>query len=202
MTWTYWLGWIGFGSAFRSLFGMRIKNREKLIVDGPVLIASNHQSFLDPPLIGNLYHEGISYLARKSLFRGFGAWLYPRWKAIPVDQEKPEMASLKTVIKLLKDGEKVLVFPEGARTEDGAMQEAAPGIGLIAAKSGAVIQPVRISGAREALPRGSARIRFSRITVTIGDPIRLAPEELKAARSKDDYVRIARRIMAAIAALE
>ncbi|MES2996753.1 MAG: lysophospholipid acyltransferase family protein [Verrucomicrobiota bacterium] len=202
MTWIYWLGWITFGSAFRSVFGMRVKNREKLITDGPVLIASNHQSFLDPPLIGNLYQEGISYLARKSLFRGFGAWLYPRWKAIPVDQDKPEMASLKTVIKLLKEGEKVLIFPEGARTDDGTLQEAAPGIGLIAAKSGAVIQPVRIAGAREALPRGSARIRFSRITVTIGDPIRLSAEELKAAKSKDDYVRITQRIMAAIKQLD
>lgn len=198
MTWIYWLGWMIFGSAFRGLFGMRVKNREKIISEGPVLIASNHQSFLDPPLIGNLYHEAISYLARKTLFRGFGAWLYPRWKAIPVDQDKPEMTSLKTVIKLLKDGEKVLVFPEGARTEDGQMQEPAPGIGLIAVKSAAIIQPVRISGAREALPRGSSRIRFSRITVTVGDAFRLTPEELKT----KDYTAIARRIMDAVSALE
>ena len=64
-----------------------------------------------------------------------------------------------------------------------------------------MIQPVRISGAREALPRGSARIRFARITVAIGTPIRLTPAELKAPNGKEDYERIARRIMAAIAAL-
>lgn len=202
MTWIYWLGWMMFGSAFRGLFGMRVKNREKLVSDGPVLIASNHQSFLDPPLIGNLYHESIWYLARKTLFRGFGAWLYPKWKAIPVDQDRPDMASLKTIIRLLKEGEKVLVFPEGARTESGNLGEAAPGIGLIAVKSGVVIQPVRISGAREALPRGSARIRFSRISVTVGDPIRLSPEEIKKTKGKDDYERIARRIMNAIGNLE
>ena len=75
------------------------------------------------------------------------------------------MASLKTIIRKLKEGHRVLVFPEGARTLDGNLGEAAPGIGLIAAKSGAVIQPVRIRGAREALPRGSARIHFARITV-------------------------------------
>ena len=79
--------------------------------------------------------------------------------------------------------------------------EAAPGIGLIAVKSGALIQPVRISGAREAWPRGSRRIRFARLTVHIGPAIRLTPEELQAARGKDDYERIAKRIMAAIAAL-
>lgn len=200
MTWIYWIGWLLFGSAFRSLFGMRVTGREHLITEGPVLVASNHQSFLDPPLIGNLYQDQMIYLARKTLFRGFGAWLFPKWDAIPVDQERPDMASLKAIIRRLKEGRRVLVFPEGARTSDGNLGEAAPGIGLIAAKSGAVIQPVRISGAREALPRGSARIRLARITVAVGEPIRLTPEEA-AAKSKEDYERIARRIMDAIHAL-
>ena len=197
MTWIYWIGWLLFGSAFRSLFGMRVIGREHLITEGPVLVASNHQSFLDPPLIGNLYQDQMIYLARKTLFRGFGAWLYPKWDAIPVDQDRPDMASLKAIIRRLKEGRRVLVFPEGARTFDGQLGEAAPGIGLIAAKSGAVIQPVRISGAREALPRGSARIRLARITVAVGPPIRLSPQEA-AAKSKDEYTAIARRIMAAI----
>ena len=95
----------------------------------------------------------------------------------------------------------MLVFPEGARTEDGTLGEAAPGIGLIAVKSGVPIQPIRIYGAREALPRGSGRIRLARITVQIGSPIVLSPEELKSSKSKDDYDRIAKRIMAAIEAL-
>ncbi len=84
---------------------------------------------------------------------------------------------------------------------DGKLGAAAPGIGLIAVKSGAVIQPVRISGARDALPRGSARIKFARITVSVGPPIRLTTEELKASKGKEDYDRIAKRIMAAIEAL-
>lgn len=198
MSWIYWLGWMAFGSAFRGLFGMKIVGRENLITEGPVLVASNHESFLDPPLIGNLYHTEMTYLARKTLFTGIGAWLYPRWNAIPVDQDRPDMGSLKTVIRKLKEGHRVCVFPEGERTLDGKIGAAAPGIGLIAVKSGAVIQPVRISGAREALPRGSGKIRFARISVTIGKPIRLTPEELKSARGKDDYDRIAKRIMAAI----
>ncbi len=192
---------MAFGAAFRSLFGLRIEGRENLITEGPVLVASNHQSFLDPPLIGNLYQTEMTFLARKTLFRGFAKWLYRQWNAIPVDQERPDMASLKTIIKRLKEGHRVLVFPEGARTLDGSLGEAAPGIGLIAVKSGAVIQPVRIRGAREALPRGSARIRFARITVSIGEPIRLTPEELKSVRDKDGYDQIAKRIMNAIASL-
>ncbi len=201
MRWVYWLGWMAFGAAFRTLFGLRIKGRENLITEGPVLVASNHQSFLDPPLIGNLYQTEMVFLARKTLFVGFFKWLYPRWNAIPVDQDRPDMSSLKTIIRRLKEGHRVLVFPEGARTLDGEIGEAAPGIGLIAAKSGAVVQPVRISGAREALPRGSARIRFARITVNVGAPIRFTPEELQAASGKEGYERITARIMGAIAAL-
>ncbi len=201
MRWVYWLGWMAFGAAFRTIFGLKIVGAENLVTKGPVLVASNHQSFLDPPLIGNLYNTEMVFLARKTLFVGFFKWLYPQWNAIPVDQDRPDMASLKTIIRKLKDGHRVLVFPEGARTLDGKLGEAAPGIGLIAAKSHAVIQPVRISGARDALPRGSARIRFARITVSIGKPIRLTPEELKAADGKESYDRIAKRIMAAIGEL-
>ncbi len=201
MKWIYWLGWMSFGAAFRTLFGLRIIGGENLITEGPVLVASNHQSFLDPPLIGNLYKDEMVYLARKTLFTGFSRWLYTQWNAIPVDQDRPDMASLKTIIRKLKEGHRVLVFPEGERTSDGQLGAAAPGIGLIAVKSGATIQPVRISGAREALPRGSSRIRFARIIVSVGPPIRLTPEELAAANGKQDYERIAKRIMTAIAAL-
>lgn len=201
MRWIYWFGWLLFGAAFRTLFGLRMIGREHLITDGPVLVASNHQSYLDPPLIGNLYNTEMVFLARKSLFRGFFKWLYRQWNAIPVDQEKPDMSSLKTIIRKLRDGHRVLVFPEGARSEDGSLGQAAPGIGLIAAKSGALIQPVRIRGAYEALPRGSARLRFSRITVTIGPAIRLTKEDLKAASGKDGYAALANRIMDAVARL-
>lgn len=197
----YWLGWLLFGAAFRTVFGLRIIGKEHLVTEGPVLVASNHQSFLDPPLIGNLYHTEMVFLARKSLFRGIFKWLYRQWNAIPVDQDQPDMSSLKSIIRKLRDGHRVLVFPEGARTLDGELDKAAPGIGLIAAKSGALIQPVRIRGAFEALPRGSARLRFSRITVTIGPPIRLTKDDLKAASGKQGYTAIADRIMDAIAAL-
>lgn len=200
MKWIYWSGWMIFGAAFRSLFGMRVVGAEHLLTEGPVLVASNHQSYLDPPLIGNLYQDEMVYLARKTLFTPVTRWLYSQWNAIPVDQDKPDMASLKTIIRKLKEGWRVLVFPEGSRTPDGLLGEAAPGIGLIAVKSGVPIQPVRISGARDALPRGSAHIRFARITVHIGPPIFLSPEDLKA-KSKEDYDRIAKRIMEAIAAL-
>ncbi len=201
MKWIYWLGWMTFRSAFRSFFALRVIGKEHLITEGAVLIASNHQSYVDPPLLGSLYDTEIAYLARKTLFTGFTRWLYSKWNAIPIDQDRPDMSSLKTIIRKLRQGEPVVVFPEGSRTLDGSIGEAAPGIGLIAVKSAVPIQPLRIYGAREALPRGSARMNRARITVVVGPPIYLTAEEIQAAKGKDDYDRIAKRIMAAIEAL-
>jgi cytidylate kinase len=201
MRWIYWLGWMSFGAAYRTLFGLRIIGDENLIKAGPVLIASNHQSFLDPPLIGNLYKTEMVYFARKTLFKGFGKWLYPQWNAIPIDQEKPDTSSMKAAIRKLKEGWRVLVFPEGQRTLNGEINEAAPGIGMIAAKAGVPIQPVRIFGADKALPRGSGKISLARITVKVGPPILLTPEEFKAYSNKEGYLALTDRIMAAIKAL-
>ena len=202
MRWVYWFGWTLFGSAYRSLFGLKVVGRENLVRDGAVLIASNHESFLDPPLIGTLYHDEMFYLARKTLMKGaLLKWIYLAWNSIPVDQDRPDMTSLKAIIKLLGSGKRVLVFPEGERSLDGNMGVAQPGVGLIAVKSNAVIQPIRIVDAREALPRGSGRIRFKQISLYIGPPIRLTEEELTTAKGKHGYQHIADRIMDAIKAL-
>lgn len=201
MRWIYWTGWFLFRCAFRSLFGLRIKHADRLLTEGPVLVVSNHESFLDPPLIGTLYDDEMVFLARKTLFKGFCKWLYGEWNAVPVDQDKPDMSSLKTIIRKLKDGNRVLVFPEGARTLDGSLGPAQPGVGLIAAKAGVPIQPIRIRGAREALPRGSGRVRLVRIEVSVGEPIDLHAEGFGNARDKEAYQKIADRLMAAIAEL-
>jgi 1-acyl-sn-glycerol-3-phosphate acyltransferase len=142
------------------------------------------------------------YLARKTLMKGpLLTWIYKAWNSIPVDQDRPDMTSLKAIIKLLNSGKRVLVFPEGERSLDGVIGVAQPGVGLIAVKSNAVIQPIRIRGAREALPRGSGRIRFNQISLHIGPAIRLSEEELTTAKGKHGYQHIADRIMAAIQAL-
>ena len=190
----YWFCYTIFKKAAIAFFSYRVVGKEKLVTDGPVLIASNHESFLDPPLVGVAYDHAVYYLARKTLFRGLGAWLYPRLNSIPVDQDRPDMTSLKTIIKLLKQNQQVVVFPEGARTLDGNLQPAEAGTGLIVAKSKAVVQPVRIFGARDALPRGSGKMRFCPITVVVGDPIEFTAEELKA-KGREDYQKISDRIM-------
>ena len=201
MRWTYWFGWLLFGSAAKSLFQIRFRGEERLLREGPVLVISNHESFLDPPLVGILWDDEMHFLARKTLFRPGLKWLYHRWNAIPVDQDNPDMTSLKTIIRLLKSGQRVLVFPEGARTLDGSLGGAQPGVGLIAAKANVPIQPVRIRGAREALPRGSSRLRFSRIELHVGEPIYLSEDDLKATKKDGGYKALADRLMNAIAEL-
>ncbi|MFT6862250.1 MAG: 1-acyl-sn-glycerol-3-phosphate acyltransferase [Akkermansiaceae bacterium] len=198
---TYWIGHTIFRAAAKAFFRYQVVGREKLVQEGPVLIASNHESFLDPPLVGIAYNESVYYLARKTLFKGPTKWLYPRWNAIPVDQDAPDMSSLKKIIKMLKSGKQVVIFPEGARTLTGELQPGEAGVGLIAAKSGAVIQPVRIFGAYEALPRGSGRLRFHPVTVVIGDPITLTASECRA-KGRESYQAISNRIMGEISKIK
>ena len=197
----YWIGHSVFRAAAKAFFRYQVVGREKLVQSGPLLIAANHESFLDPPLVGIAWDEEVYYLARKTLFKGPTKWLYPRWNAIPVDQEAPDMSSLKRIIKILKSGEQVVVFPEGARTLTGELQAGEPGVGLIATKAEATIQPIRIFGAFEALPRGSGRLRFHPITIVVGDPITLTEEEKKA-KGREAYQAISDRIMAAISKIK
>ena len=198
---TYWIGHTIFRAAAKAFFRYQVVGRDKLIQEGPLLIAANHESFLDPPLVGVAWDDSVYYLARKTLFKGPTKWLYPRWNAIPIDQEAPDMSSLKKIIKILRSGEQVVVFPEGARTLDGKLQPGEAGVGLIAAKSNATIQPIRIFGAYKALPRGSGRLRFHPITIVVGDPITLTPEERKT-KGREAYQAISDRIMAAIAKIK
>ena len=202
MNWVYWTGWSWFRGVAKASFNYEVVGKERLIEEEGALIVCNHVSFLDPPLVGIAHDHGVFFLARKTLFKGFCAWLYPRWNSIPIDQENPDMTGLKKIIKALKGGKKVVIFPEGERTLTGALGPALPGVGLIIAKSQTVVQPMRIFGAREALPRGSGRLKMEQISVVVGDPIYFDKETLKQYRGKEGYQTIANIVMKAISELE
>ena len=201
--WTFhtlarFLFWLGFRK--------KVHNREILKANrykGAVL-ASNHVSYLDPPLVGTACKHTIFMLARKTLFRfKFSGWLFPRLHAIPVDQERPDMASLRKLIKLVKSGRQVALFPEGERTLDGQIKSGAPGTGLVIAKSKAMVIPMRIFGAFEAMPRGrSSQIHFEQVHLVVGQPFRFTEEELAAANGRDGYQKLVDRVMDEIAAIK
>jgi 1-acyl-sn-glycerol-3-phosphate acyltransferase len=127
-------------------------------------------------------------------------WLLPKLNVIPVNQEGVDRGAIKALIRILKAGDGVLVFPEGSRTLDGRLQPAEPGLGLVIAKTLAPVVPMRIFGAHEALPRSGGSLRFVPITIVIGEPIFFSAVDLSLS-GKDRYGRLSERVMDAIAAL-
>ena len=197
----YWLGYWLSRLLAQIFFRFRILHRERMIQNRPVILAMNHQSFFDPPLAGNASDRAIFFLARKTLLKHwFWGWLLPKLNVIPVDQEGSDRSALKALIRILRAGEATLVFPEGARTLDGNLQPAQPGLGLVIAKTLAPVVPMRIFGAHQAWPRGSKKIRLHRITIVVGHPIFFTQTDI-AERGKDVYQRLSERVMSEIAKL-
>src|ERR1044071_5502083 len=177
----YWLGYHFARLIGRLFFRFRVIHRERVIQNGPVILAMNHQSYLDPPLAGTTCDRAIYFLARRTLLGvPLLGWVLPKLNVIPVNQEGVDRSAIKAVIRVLQAGNGVLVFPEGSRTLDGTLQPAEPGLGLVIAKTLAPVVPMRIFGAREALPRGGGRLRFVPITVVIGEPIFFSPADLQS----------------------
>jgi 1-acyl-sn-glycerol-3-phosphate acyltransferase len=197
----YWIGYHLSRLIGRLCFRLRIIHRERMIQTGPVILAMNHQSYLDPPLAGITCDRPIYFLARRTLAEvPLLGWLLPKLNVIPVNQEGIDRSALKTLIRVLKSGNATLVFPEGARTLDGNLQAAQPGLGLVIAKTLAPVVPMRIFGAHQALPRGGGGLHFAPITIVVGEPIFFTPIELESP-AKNRYEQISQRVMDAIAAL-
>src|SRR4029450_721117 len=151
MNFYYWVGYHLSHLTGRLLFRLHVVHRERMLQSGPVILAVNHQSYLDPPLAGTTCDRAIYFLARRTLLdvplvRG----LLPRLNVIPVNQEGVDRSAIKALIRVLQAGNAVLVFPEGSRTLDGNFQAAEPGLGLVIAKTLAAVVPMRIFGARDA----------------------------------------------------
>ena len=196
----YWLGYHLSRLVGRLFFRLRVIHPERMLQNGPVILAMNHQSYLDPPLAGTTCDRAIYFLARRTLLDvPLLGRLLPRLNVIPVNQEGIDRSALKSLIRILKAGNAALVFPEGSRTADGNLQPGEPGLGLIIAKTLAPVVPMRIFGAHEALPRGGG-LHFAPITIVIGDPIFFTAADLSRA-GKDLYKRLSQDVMDAIAAL-
>src|SRR6202011_959834 len=186
----------------KLFYGFRIIHRERVIQAGPVILATNHQSFFDPPLAGNAADRPIFFLAKKSLIDvPILGWLLPKLNVIPVNLEGGDRSALKGLIRILSAGECALVFPEGTRTPDGNLQPAEPGLGLVIAKTRAPVVPMRIFGAFDAWPIGG-RIRLGpKITIVVGKPIYFSDADFEGG-GRDLYDRLSQRVMDAIAAIE
>ena len=196
----YWIGYNLCRLIARIGFGYKVVGRENIIENGSAIMASNHASYLDPPLVGIACRTELYFLARKTLFRNpvFGGIL-TRVNSLPVDLAKGDLTAIRAIIKLLKEGKRTVIFPEGTRTLTGEIQAARPGIGMVIAKTLAPVVPMRIFGSYEAWPKGG-KLKRAPITVVVGKPLYFSAEDFPP-NDRSAYQRASERVLAAIANL-
>jgi 1-acyl-sn-glycerol-3-phosphate acyltransferase len=185
-------------AVFRLGFRIRAFGRDNVPRQGPLLLASNHVSLLDPPVVGSAAPRPLHYMAKAELFRvPILGGLIRRLNAYPVEREGADAAALRQALTLLRAGGALLVFPEGTRGVEGRLGAARPGTGMLAALSDAPVVPVYIQGTGRVLPRGASRPRTGRISVWYGPPLRFP-----RTRGREHYQEISDEIMAAIGRLK
>lgn len=205
---SYLVSWYLFRLLYGTLFRWRTYHPEHVPAAGPAILASNHASFIDPPLICAGVRRVIYSLARESLFRNPVAGAILRsWNVVPVDRDGGGAKGLRVILDKLAAGGAILLFPEGTRTYDGRLQPAKAGVGLAIVKSDCPVVPVRLFGTFEAYGRHHRLPRPHRIASTYGKPMdfRALRDEAKTApkpRLKAIYQEVADQVMAAIATLE
>ncbi|MDQ6941667.1 MAG: 1-acyl-sn-glycerol-3-phosphate acyltransferase [Candidatus Eremiobacteraeota bacterium] len=180
------------GRLFRLLFRYRVIGAEKIPRNGGVIVAANHISNFDPPILGTALPRPVSYMAKKELFampvlKTILPWLY----AFPVDRASGGTAALRAALRMLKEGRCVGIFPEGGRNVNGTNDEKG-GAAFLAAASGAPVIPAAIVGTRRLRP-------FGRVTVVFGDPMHVVRNRQS---KEDDLEKGAAEIMQRIRTLE
>ena len=154
-------------------FGLRIVGRDRVPRTGPLLYLSNHQSFLDPVLNATAAADRpFRPFARETLFRTPLGWLFRSLGGMPVVGNGSDKSSMRLALAELDAGRCVLIYPEGSRTFDGAVQPFKSGLGLLLRRSNATVVPVGMDGSFDAWPRQRSSPRWRRsIELEIGDPI-------------------------------
>lgn len=158
------------------LYRCKWVGRNNVPKTGPVLIACNHQSYIDPPLVGSglLWRRSLFFVARKTLFRNpVVGRTFVAINAIPVDQDATDTAAIRTFIEILKKGDPLLIFPEGSRTFDGRMEEFKRGMALLVKRSNCPVLPCAVEGVYDTWPRTAKRpkLRGCYIGIEFGQPI-------------------------------
>ena len=180
--------------------GLKVIGRDKIPLQGGVIVAPNHISYLDPPVIGAVLPRKATFMARKGLFDiPILGWSI-RYYAFPVDREKTHPSTIKETVRRLKNGELLVIFPEGKRSETGKLLEGKRGIGMIARLSNVPIVPALIKGTNNALPVGAKWLRRAGVTVIFDTPI--LPSALLDEKSKNTSEDITQKIMDSIKEIE
>ncbi len=168
-------------------YRIRVHGLENFPESGSTLICSNHQSFLDPVVIGVASPQPLNYLARQTLFEIAPLRMFLTLNdAIPIDRESIGLAGVKESLKRLKRGEMLVMFPEGTRSDDGELLPFKPGFELLARRTKSRILPIALDGCYQAFPRDAKLPKLGEIRVVFGKPIEFdeykdwSPEDLQA----------------------
>ncbi len=198
----YFSVWVFSRLLFKFVFRWQVFNPERVPQRGPAILASNHASYFDPPLVGAGLWRTLHYLGREDLFKyPVIGWGLRTVQAVPVDRDGGGAAGLRAILDQLLAGGAILLFPEGTRTRDGKLQAPRAGIGLTVIKSDAPVIPVRVFGTFDAFGRRHALPRpFRRVGVKYGPPIdlqglRLEAKHCSKARLKEIYREVAQKLM-------
>lgn len=187
----------------RMWFRGEVAGTENFPASGPFLIAANHASHLDPPIVGSYVPRQMRFFARKSLWnnRLLGWWLN-QIETIPVERDSGDVGAIKRVLQALKENRAVVLFPEGTRSPDGLLHKPKAGVGLMACKTGVPVVPCRLFGSFEAFGKGTVIPRFgTSVSMVFGPPIAAAEYDDPTA-GKARYELAAQRIMDRISALQ
>ncbi|MFH1737598.1 MAG: lysophospholipid acyltransferase family protein [bacterium] len=188
--------------AFQLYFRIGVDGQEKIPREGPVILAANHTSFIDPVAVGVMCPRQIHPLAREDLWSiPLLRWWLSRMGAKPIKRGQGDTGALRAALEVLGHGKTVLVFPEGTRSRDGTIGPMKPGVGLLASRSRAPIVPTYISGTFLALPRTRSFPLPVKIGVHFAAPI---GQDLIGEYPADrrGYEEITRRVDQAIRAIQ
>lgn len=171
------------GPLARVLFRAKVTGKRNVPAEGPVILASNHLSFIDSVVITLLAPRPVSFLAKDSYFTGKGVkgalsrWFFQSIGAIPVTRGVGQAAqdALDSGLGLLEEGKAFAIYPEGTRSLDGRLYRGKTGVAWLALKSGAPVVPVGLKGTNDVQPVGSNGIRLAKISVSFGKPLDLSP---------------------------
>jgi 1-acyl-sn-glycerol-3-phosphate acyltransferase len=157
------------------MFDLKVYGAGNVPQAGGVLLVTNHESHLDPVLIGVQLRRPISYLAKSELFANpFFGWLIRNLYAFPVRQGAGDVGAMKETISRLKEGHLLNIFPEGSRSPDGNFLPVEAGVALVVRRAGVPVVPCVVEGAYEAMPRGKKLPIAKPIRVMYGEPIDMA----------------------------
>jgi cytidylate kinase len=162
-----------FSAYFKVFHRFKVEGLENFTVNSPGIIACNHVSFMDPPMLGCGSPQIIHALARKSLFKSkIMAFFMSKLNTYPVSGTSDDKPIIKKVVSLLLKGEKVLIFPEGTRSKDGKVQALRQGLSLFADKGNAEVIPAAVVGPEKALAKGKLLPKlFTPVKLIFGPPV-------------------------------